>query len=813
MKLYPPDAEERLGFDRLRERFLGHVRTPYGSERLRALQPSSDRQEVEERLQLASEMQAVHAAGEGLPLRGGPDVRPFLARAAPANALLEGEELAALARLLETMRTVRAFFESRQSRHAAVWSRADKLPSLEALEKHITRVVDEQGSVRDDASDALDRINRQLVSRQGKLRNTLQQALRAAASEGWAADDQPTLRGGRAVIPIRAEAKRKVPGFVHDVSATGQTVFIEPASVLDVGNEVRELEAERRREIERLLREVTGHIRAHRAEIADGLVRLGELDALAALGRLAYELDGVVPAISSEGEVRLVRARNPALAIHFVQEAARRREGGETSAEPRKVVPLDLALGDKAHTLVITGPNAGGKSVALKTVGVLALMNQCGIPVSAAPGTTLPVFTQLFVDLGDRQSIQEDLSTFTSHLQAIQQVLEQADDQSLVLIDEAGTGTDPAEGGALAEAVLRRLTLRGTRTVATTHHGTLKAFAHQTAGVENGSMTFDRETLTPMYGFKMGVPGSSYAFEVAERVGLDAPVVAEARRLAGESKVALEDLIAEMERRTQKAAAEQAEAERLRSETEKVRADFEKRLATLRTERDRLQAEALAEAERIVENANATVEGTIRSIKEAQAEREATKAAREQLEALREEVGTQQKQVARRRAPAKGSRPNHPAGPIQVGDSVRLDDGGVAGRVLEIDRKEALVAFGAMRTRASLDRLTKAGAAAPQRVEVRLPASGAAAGLPSVYASTRVDLRGQRADEAVAAVTRFVDQAVAAGVPSVEVLHGKGTGALRQAIREHLSQRPDIASFESAAWNQGGEGVTVVIIG
>src|SRR5690606_22292366 len=546
-------------------------------------------------------------------------------------------------------------------------------------EEHVERTVDEVGRVKDDASPELARITRQLNERQGRLRETLMRALRDAISEGWATEEQPTIRGGRAVIPIRAEARRKVPGFVHDVSASGQTVYIEPASVLDLGNEIRELEAERRREVERILREVTGHLRHHRTDVEAGLEALGRLDQLAAVGRLANELDALAPALNDDGLVRLVRARNPVLQLHFRREAERRREAREREAKPRTVVPLDLELGGDYVTLVITGPNAGGKSVALKAVGVLCLMAQCGIPVPAAPGTTLPVFTRLFVDLGDQQSIADDLSTFTSHLQNIQRMLEDADDRSLALIDEAGTGTDPAEGGALAEAVLRRLTRRGVRTIATTHHGTLKAFAHQTPGVENGSMQFDRETLAPTYRFRAGVPGSSYAFEIAQRVGLDRPVVDEARRLVGEGKAALEDLIAEMERRTAEAAATYAEAERRAAEAERLRKDYEERLERMRAERDRLRAEALAQAEQIVREANALVENTIREIREAEAEKEATRAARERLEAFRETVEKRHQKVrgrerARQRRQATAAAPVA-AGPIAPGDQVRLDGG------------------------------------------------------------------------------------------------------------------------------------------
>ncbi|NNF58477.1 MAG: endonuclease MutS2 [Rhodothermaceae bacterium] len=816
--LVSADAEARLGLDVLRTRLNGHARTVYGRERLAAIEPSSDRATVAGRLERAGEMQAVLGFDDPLPLSSAEDLRPLLQRIGPEGSYADGEDLAAVGKVLATLRALHGYLKARQAKYPALWRVAQRIVVLQAVEECIGRTVDDQGRIKDDASPELLRATRTLADRQGRLRETLMRALRAAIAEGYATEEQPTIRGGRAVIPVRAEAKRKVQGFVHDVSSSGQTVYIEPAASLDLNNEIRELEAERRREIERLLRAVTSEVRQRRTEIEAGLDALGHLDALAAIGRLGNELDALVPALNDDGAIRLVRARNPVLALHFHREVEHARAEGE-SVEARTVVPLDLELGADFTTLVITGPNAGGKSVAMKAVGVLCLMAQCGWPVPAAPGTTFPLFTRLIVDLGDRQSIQEDLSTFTSHLAAIRQMLAEADARTLVLIDEAGTGTDPAEGGALAEAVLRRLTARGVRTIATTHHGTLKAFAHTTEGIENGSMQFDRATLAPTYRFQAGVPGSSYAFEIAARVGLDEAVVSEARRLVGGGKTALEDLIADFEQRTQAAEEHLAEADARAKEAERIRADYQQRLGNLRAERDQLRTEALAQAEQIVQDANAAVENTIREIKEAKAEREATKAARAHLEDTKEAIARRQRTVqqrVRRREQAQPSKSSEapPTGPIQLGDQVRLDDGATAGEVIELTAKDAVVAFGQMTTRTKLDRLTKVGGPRPQRVEVRAPKADASHGadLAVTRARSRVDVRGQRADEAVGEAMRLVDEAVASGLPSVEILHGKGTGALRQAIREHLAGRGDIGGFESAPWNQGGDGVTVVLL-
>ena len=809
--LYPPDAPARLGFTVIRDRLLAHARTPYGREALGALGPSADLAVVRERLDRAGEATLLAQAGSPLPIGDAPDLRPTLARLSPKNAVLDAEELFDVASALAAVRRLHDALHTRRETSPALWAVARRLVVLKALEDRIGRTVDEQGRVRDDASPELRRLSREIVRRQGALRSTLQAALRDAVKQGWATEDQPTIRGGRAVIPVRAEAKRKVQGFVHDVSSTGQTVYIEPASVLDLGNEVRELEIERDHEVRRILREVSAHVRHHRPDLGASLDALGELDALAAAGRLGAELGALVPDVGEGGPLRLVRARNPVLALHLASE-------GEASPDaPRAVVALDLTLGEAegderpTTTLVITGPNAGGKSVAMKTVGVLSLMVAHGLPVPAGPGTRIPIPTQLFLDVGDQQSIQDDLSTFTSHLVNVRRMLHHADDRSLCLIDEAGTGTDPAEGGALAESVLQRLTARRALTIATTHVGALKAFAHNTPGVANGSMEFDRATLRPTYRFRAGVPGSSYAFEIAERVGIDGPVLRDARALVGEGKSRLEDLIAEFEARTGEAEARRDEAvDRLR-EAERVRDDYQARLERLRADADRRRAEALAEADRILREANATVENTVREIKEAQAETEETRAAREKLEEAKQNVARRQRTVSKRqkrRRPAPAPAPPTASGPLAVGDQVRIEGTETTGELIALDDREGVVAFGSLTSRVKRGRLTKVGGAQPQRVEVRAPSTGGA--VAAVHARRRVDLRGQRVEAALSEVERLVDGGLAAGVPSVEILHGKGTGALRDAIHAQLAARPDIVGFDVAAYDQGGDGVTIV---
>ena len=755
-------------------------------------------------------------SGEAPPVREIDRLEGVLRRVQPKDAAVDGDALLAVARVLDVGRGLHDHLHRRRAEAPALWGIAARVSVQKALEDRIRQAIGDDGHVRDDASPELLRISRELASRQGRLRSTVQAALREAISRGYATEEQPTIRGGRAVIPVRAEAKRKVEGFVHDVSSTGQTVYIEPASVLALNNEIREIELERGREIQRILQGLSGHVRHHRRDIERTLDAVGHLDALAAVGRLSADLDAIVPEVGMGGALRLLQARHPVLQLR-VAEAARLPGDERPAGVPPSVVPLDLTLGEEAHTLVITGPNAGGKSVAMKTVGLLSLMVAHGLPVPAAPGTRLPLPTALFVDLGDQQSIQDDLSTFTSHLTNVRKMMEAADDRSLCLIDEAGTGTDPAEGGALAEAVLARLTKRKALTVVTTHIGALKAFAHDTDGVANGSMEFDRAELRPTYRFRAGVPGSSYAFEIADRVGLDRPVVADARRLVGEGKSRLEDLIAEFETRTAQATRRATEAEAKLAEAERIQADYAQRLDRLRADAENRRAQALAEADRILADANAAVENTVREIKEAGAEREATREAREKLEEAREVVRRRKKKVERKvsgRARRQSGGGATEAGPIAVGDHVRLDTDGPVGEVLALDSGEALLALGALQSRVDAKRLTKVGGPMkPGKAFARAPGKARHGEARTAAVSTariRIDLRGQRVDEALSEVQRFVDEALVGGVPSVEILHGKGTGALRAAIHRQLAGRPDVAAYAVAPPDRGGDGVTVV---
>jgi DNA mismatch repair protein MutS2 len=829
MQTYPDSLEEKLGFDAVRGRLEELVQSPLGQERLDAMQPARTMGWLRAELDRVEELQGAFRYGDAVPLSPMYDLRDALRRAAPEDAYVDPEDLKAIRETHIMLRRLKKHFSARRDDYPRLAHAVERITPLRQLEEHVASIIDEDAAIRDDASPELQRLRQRIRTKEEALRTTLDKALRRAVREGHATGEQATLRGGRMVIPVRASAKGKVEGFVHDRSASGQTVYIEPAACLELNNEVRELKSAEQAEIERILREATTHVRAETKAIEVNLKVLAQFDVLRAKARLSNRLDASVPKLNEDGHIALYEGRNPVLQLHFegrdeaaapAGRAPNNKPDNEDAVPPREVVPLDLELGDDFRTLVITGPNAGGKTVAMKTVGLFSLMLAYGLPVPAAPHSSFPLFDQIVADIGDEQSIEDDLSTFSSHVSNLRHMLTVAGGNALVLIDEAGTGTDPDEGAALAQAVLERLTDAGARTIATTHHGTLKTYAHKAEAVENGSMEFDQQTLRPTYRYQEGVPGSSYAFEIAQRMGLADDLLARARELAGTQKTEMEDLISTFEKRTQELEDELYQARKAREKAEAEQQRYEEKVQKLENERDEFRQQALEEAERIVEEANARIENTIREIKEAQAASDATQEAREQLEeykdALHEEreaaeADTDEAAATENGAAAgDGAAPQTaPSAPIAEGDQVVVDDGSTPVEVQAIEDGEARLMMGSMHMRVSLDRLTKVGGPEPEPDAQ----TGGDAEMTALEARPSIDLRGERVEDARRRVQHFLDDAVAAGLDSVEILHGKGTGALRNAVHDLLAERPDIDNFRKAPLEEGGAGVTKVDLG
>ncbi len=832
MKVFPETAAEDVGLEPVLERLRSHIVSLRVQKKVESLEYAVSETSCLERLILASELQDCLRFDDPIPFQAGEDIIPSLDRARPEGAALAAEEFIQIRMAARTARLCHSYFASRVDQYPRVTELFSPVALSKDVESAISGVFDADGNIRDNASPDLGRIRRELQNARSSLRKSIMRVLAGAISNGYATEEQPTVRGGRMVIPVRVEAKRKISGFIQDVSATGQTVYIEPAECLDQNNRIRELETEEIREIENIRRALTDVVRECSELLKAAASILDEFELEKGISELANELGAVVPAFNTDGRISIINGRSPELLLHFQNQARLSNDRNDLS---RKVVPLNLELGNPDRSLVISGPNAGGKSVALKTLGVFQLMLGLGIPIPVDETSSFSYFNSVFIDIGDSQSVEDDLSTYSSHLARLKVVLENADSKSLVLVDEAGTGTDPEEGSALFQAVLEALLRSRAFTVITTHHGALKYFADETQGIQNGSMVFDQSTLTPTFVFQQGEPGSSYATEMAERVGFPSTVLDRARALLGSEKADVSSLLTRLASRIADVERASDEVAVARAEADKVRLQFEERLSRIREENSRIKDAALLEARQIVQNANRTIERAVRRIKESDAAKEPTKKARESVERLRSDLersedrqrrkhearssrgtaaqsGRKIKKPKQRDAGSKKTRlssKDSGRNDLSIGDRVVIDGGTVVGELAEFKNKKALVLFGSAQTRVDVGRLSRVSGPEKQRVTVQQTRrSGEAPSIMNV--KSRLDARGMRVSEALAEVTILIDQALVSGLKMVEILHGKGTGALRQAIHEYVVTRPDVAKVEEAHPDQGGSGVSFV---
>jgi DNA mismatch repair protein MutS2 len=658
-----------------------------------------------------------------------------------------------------------------------------------ALEEARARAIDEEGQVSDNASGELRKIRRELKGSQGELIKLLERAMAKLESHQRVADMSVTVRNGRYVIPVRREAQSAVGGIVHDASQTGGTLFVEPPAAVEAGNRIRELQSEEIEEVERILFELTEKVRPFREELALSLEALVVLDSLVARARYASEFRCAPADLADSVEgFAIVEGRHPLLIAQGID-----------------VVPFDLEMFPNERTLLISGPNTGGKTVLLKALGLFSALVQSGIPAPVALGSRIAIFDNIYADVGDEQSILASLSTFSAHLKNLVEVLSSATAHSLVLIDELGSGTDPIEGAALGGAILEALTARGTLTVATTHLGALKELATEVDGVVNASLQFDPVALAPTYRLIKGIPGRSYGISIARRLNLPSDVLdrAEQRIPSGERRVTA--LLAELEAREKELSANRGESEEVLEDVkERARRVAEREKNVTQRERDAERA-SRQEARRYLLEARAEVERTIRELKSAsEAGEEAARDARKRVEQLANEQGRELDRLDR---PAETVRGSNDQAEVSVGDFVEVETlGGKVGRVLEVRDGEAIVAVGVMKLavpRRSL-RLSSADAAAPQvAVAVR-------GDIPDVHVASEIDLRGMRVGEVEGIVMHAVDAAVRADLKSIRIIHGKGTGALRERVTEMLSKESRVTNFRLGAWNEGGAGVTVV---
>ncbi len=821
-------VEQKLGFDRVREQVAAKCTIASGVEVLLSESFSSSSSIVEQRLTLTEEMVKIIEMESGYPTDNYLDIDNIIAKIGIDGSFLEVVEVATLRTSLRAAGAIVTFITSRGEGNAypALTQVCRSVDSMPWIVSRIDSILDKFNQVKDSASPALAEISASIREREARAAKRLQQILQSAKSSGFVDSDASlSIRDGRAVIPVAAANKRKLQGFIHDESATGKTVFIEPVEVVEINNELRELEYARRREIVRVLTAFTEEIRPYSSGLSSVSALLAQIDMLRAKARWAVENSCSRVILSQDGRLELRDARHPLLTQTL-------------KAQGRDIIPLNMELTSQKHILVISGPNAGGKSVCLKSVGLIQYMFQCGYLVPASANSELPLFKSVFIDIGDEQSIDNDLSTYSSHLFNMKQMLSGAGEGVMVLIDEFGAGTEPIIGGAMAEAILDRLVTRGCYGVITTHYSNLKYYASHNEGIVNGAMAFDVANIKPLFRLEMGKPGSSFAIEIARKIGLPEDIISAAKQKAGSDHVNLEKQLREIAR--DKRYWEQ-KRDRIRltdRRVEELESSYSQQLAKIRAERAEIISAAKREAKELIAEANRNIESTIKGIREASAEKEFTRLARRELESFKQqvekqdEVGDSHEDIARemeriarrqeRRQQRKDGKDSSPkeqevtevkALPLEVGAKVRINGQDTLGEIQSIKGRKAQVAFGHILTNVSLDSLT-----AISNAEFKRTTKGVSkGGIVSVDVSSRrlnfkdnIDVRGMRASEALERVENFIDDAIMVGISSVAILHGKGTGALKEEIRRYLRTVSDVDRALDAHADRGGAGITVV---
>ncbi len=798
--LYPQNIEVKIGFDRIREWLLEACISTLGRAYVDKIRFSDNYSLVDKLVRQTAEMKEILDSGESFPSANYFDATGSLHRASIEGMQLTREEFFDLKLSMATIRQCLDFFKKQEPGAFPLLSEFAVTVSVEkSVTDAIDRVIDDRGQVKDTASAELARIRRKLISELAGVRKKLDGLLRSAKTSGWVAEEVTlTIRNGRMVIPVAAEYKRRLKGFVHDESATGQTVFIEPAEVFEANNEIRELEYEERREINRILIALTDTMRPHLPELQRAYQFLGLLDFLRAKAKLAAEMRAINPEFVNRQVVSWKGARHPVLYLSFL------RQG-------KQVVPLDMELNGSQRILIISGPNAGGKSVALKTVGLIQYMYQCGLLIPVEDGSVTGLFRNIFIDIGDEQSLENDLSTYSSHLTNMRQFLARSNRQTLFLIDEFGTGTEPGLGGAIAEAILEELTGTGAFGVVNTHYTNLKVLADKTDGLVNGAMRFDGEHLEPLYQLEIGRPGSSFAFEIASKIGLPKAVIERAKHKLGTQQVSFEKLLKELDiERRVFAEKNLSLGIRERKMAEKL-AEYTALKQTLESGEKRILNEAKQKARNLLSEANQKIEHTIREIKEKKAEKEATRQVRTELEKFGKET---LREEAVGEPAAEEVEYEKEGGAISVGSYVRLLGQSAVGEVLSLKGKDAEIRIGSLKSTVKLSRLEKVSSKTYRQASGEKKTRETAGNLDlnerMMAFSFNLDIRGKRGEEALMELDQFVNNALMLGYEELRVVHGKGDGILRSLVRNHLRSYRQVAALSDDHPDRGGAGVTIV---
>jgi DNA mismatch repair protein MutS2 len=776
-----------LEFDKIKEMLSGLCLSEMGKELASSLFPTKDKEIAEKELSETTQMKEILLYEEPFPLTSMKDIRISLKKAEPEGVYLEPIELLNINEVLNVSRALMKFFKSKREKYPHIENLVAELRSYDQISAAILSAIDPSGEIKDSASGRLSDIRHQEKTLRNRILDKLETMIGTRKSKGPRQDDLITIRDGRYVIPMEESEFFQSRGIIHDRSRSGATFFVEPLVVVGMNNQLRELTLEERAEIERILREITGLIRSGLSDLGVTIRVLQELDFIHAKAQLSFRYDGNPPLVNDEGYINLIEAHHPLLASAKGQ-------------NPREVVPLSLTLGKEYTVLIITGPNAGGKTVTLKTVGLLTLMAMSGLHIPVKPYSEISVFNGIYADIGDEQSIEMSLSTFSSHMLHIKESLENADSESLILFDELGGGTDPKEGVALSEAIIDRLIRNGSRVIITTHHGALKLLVQDYTQIRNASMEFDQETLTPTYRFQMGYPGSSFAIPIASKLGLSPEIIQKAQDILGSEERDLGKLLENLETDLKKVRENRQSLDEQKRITDELMNLYRDRMKKLEEREKELKTGALRESKLMVEATRAELERLVAQIRKTQAQKEVVKEAHRVLEEKRsnltEELEKFEDKVSKK------------LGIIQPGDSVWIEALGIKGEVISKDglSKKFKVLVGNVTYDVEEEKLTRIEDT--EKVETGSEYLGATYSIPQV--SPEIDLRGLMAEEAFSIVDKYLDDAYLAGLTTVSLIHGKGTGALRKKIGEFLTHHHRVENIRLGEWDEGGSGVTVV---
>lgn len=841
--IYPSNFENKIQFSEIRSLLKGYCLCQLGKDKVDEMAFSGDVAVINTMLRQTREFRRLQEESDDFPLQFFFDMRESVKRIRLEGTHLEENEIFDLRRSLETIAAIVRFLDRGSDEgvfdYPTLHELTEGVLTFPEILRRIDQILDKYGKVKDSASPALADIRMQLHKAEGSVSRTLYSILRAAQSEGLVDKDvTPTVRDGRLVVPIAPGLKRKIKGIVHDESSTGKTVFVEPTEVVEANNRIRELEAEERREVVRILVDFTKLVRPYVNEIIYAYLLLAEIDFIRARAEFAVLVGGIEPEVQAAPVIDWISSRHPLLWLALKK-------------QDKPVVPLDITLTRDRHILIISGPNAGGKSVCLKTVGLLQYMLQCGLSVPMSERSTVGVFKNLMIDIGDEQSIENDLSTYSSHLLNMKNMMRQANDGTLLLIDEFGTGTEPQIGGAMAEAVLNQFVKKQAWGVITTHYQNLKHYADSHDGIANGAMLYDRHEMRPLFQLAIGQPGSSFAIEIARKTGIPEEVIKEASEMVGSDYIQSDKYLQDIVRDKRYWENKRQNVHQREKELERTVARYEKEIADLEQSRKDILRKAKEQAEELLKESNKKIENAIREIRESQAEKEETKRIREELNEFKagvseidakanddliakkirqiqerkerhkkhkDEKAERERQAAAKLREAASKAAKKEGRNLEVGDSVKIKGLSTVGKIESMDGKNATVIFGGMRTKMPASRLEYVDMAEAKKEDV--------APVFNVSRETRetidnrklnfhqdLDVRGMRGDEALNAVMYFIDDACLVGMSRVRILHGKGNGILRQLIRQYLATVPSVTSFRDEHVQFGGAGITVVDIG